>query len=112
MNKQYKIERKNAAIIGVDFIVVAIVILIISALSIAIIYPMIAGVPIASTDKLLQTATGYGTKFTPTANATVSLITNSGVALSLAPMMSIAAIAAGIITMLLFAFASAGRPGL
>ncbi len=112
MKGNQKFKKDEAGIIGVDFILAAVLILIVSAMAIAIVFPMIGGVPIAATDKTLQTATGYGTKFTPTANATITLISSTGTALGLAPMMAIAAIAAGIVTLLLYAFATAGRPTL
>jgi hypothetical protein len=111
-NQKYKIERKDAGIIGVDFILAAILILIVSAMAIAIVFPMIGGIPITATDNALRTAMGAGAGFTPTANASVGLVTTTGTVMGLAPMMALAAVAAGIISILLFAFGSVTRQGL
>ena len=113
MRINQNLRKDKTAIIGVDFIIAAIIILIIAALAIAMVYPMIGGVNTRATDLSLAKALGQNTTtYRPGGNATISLLTNTGVALSLSPMMAIASIAAGIITMLLYAFATAGRPGL
>ena len=111
-NRKFKIEKNEAGVIGVDFILAAILILIVSAMAIAIIFPMIAGVPIKATDDTLRTALGAASGFKPVANVTNTLVTNTGTTLGLAPMMALAAIAAGIISILLYAFGSVSRQGI
>ena len=111
MKGNQKFKKNEAGIIGVDFIIAAILILIMSALAIAIVFPMISGIPIKATDAALRAATG-NTKLNITANTSMTLVSSTGTVLALAPMMAIAAIAAGIVTLLLYAFSAAGRPGL
>ncbi len=113
MKANRSLRKEKSAIIGVDFILAAVLILIVSAMAVAIVFPMIGSVPMRATDVTLATALGKNTTlYRPTTNASVTLTLTAGTALGLAPMMAIATIAAGIVTLLLYAFATAKGPGL
>ena len=113
MKANRKFIEGDKGIVGVDFILAAILILIVTAMAIAIIFPMITGVNTKAIDNTLATALGENTsRSRHTANATKSLVLTTGTTLGLAPMMALAAIAAGIISILLYAFSYVGRQGL
>jgi len=106
-NRKFK-EDENGFIMGIDYLIGAILVLVMSALAIAIVYPIISGVPIASIDTSLRTALGGGAAMTPAANSTNTLLTTTGTVMGLNPMMALVYIAAGIIIVLLSAFSGAG----
>jgi len=91
-------ENKSGAI---NMIVMGLLILIISALAIAVFYPIISAVDTTTIDA------GFGgVNETPSANATSNVISTGNTVMGLNPLAGLVAVAAGIIALLLGAFLS------
>ena len=91
------VENKDAAI---NMIVMGLLILVISALAIAIFYPIISSVDTTTIDADLDG--------TPSANATATVVSTGNTVMGLNPLAALVAVAAGIITLLLGAFLVGG----
>ena len=91
---------------AVNMIMMGLLILIISALAIAIFYPIIGSVDTTTID-----ANFAGT---PSANATTVVLSTANTVMGLNPLAALVAVAAGIITLLLgaFIFGGGGMPKL
>ena len=107
MNLRHLNKEKHAALY---YIQLGIVILIMSALAVPIVGSVIGAIPANTIDAQLQTATGKGATYTPTANVTAVVARTSGTVLGLNPLAALVAVAAGMISLLVGAFVVA-RPG-
>jgi len=85
---------------AVNMIIMGLLILIISALAIAIFYPIIGAVDTTTIDA--------GLDGTPSANATATVVSTGNTVMGLNPLAGLVAVAAGIIALLLGAFLSGG----
>ena len=81
-----------------------IVILVMSVLAIAIVYPIIGGVSISTIDTSLQTQLSKGTGFTPTSNATQTVLSGTNIVMGINPLAALVAVAAGILLLLMGVF--------
>ena len=85
---------------AINMIIMGLLILIISALAIAIFYPIVSSV---DTDTIDADLDG-----TPAANATSTVVTTGNTVMGLNPLAALVAVAAGIVTLLLGAFLVGG----
>jgi hypothetical protein len=92
------------------YIQIGIVILMMSAIAIPIVGSVLGAIPANTIDAQLQTATGKGATYTPTANVTAIVVRTSGTVLGLNPLAALVAVAAGMISLLVGAFV-VSRPG-
>lgn len=103
------IENREGAL---NMIIMGLLILVISALSIAIFYPIIANIDTSTYDADLAVKLGHNAShYTPGANASDSVVTSANTVMGLNPLAALVAVAAGIITLLLGAFLVGGRGG-
>ena len=91
--------RKNHAG-AINMIVMGLLILVISALAIAIVYPIMGSVDTTTIDANFDG--------TPAANATNTVVTTTNTVMGLNPLAALVAVAAGIISLLLGAFLVGG----
>ena len=95
------------------YIQMGIVILIMSALAVPIVFSVIGAISPKTIDTALQSALGKTTVYTPTANATVAVLSTTGTVLALNPLAALVAVAAGMISLLVGAFVvTTGRQGI
>ena len=97
------IEDKNAAL---NMIMMGLLILIISALAIAIFYPVLSSIGNTTTlDTSLAARVGDTSgNYTPVANASATISGTANTVMGLNPLAALVAVAAGIVTLLLGAF--------
>jgi len=99
-------ENKNGAL---NMIIMGLLILVISALSIAIFYPVLRSVDTSTIDSSLASKLGENTTtYTPGANATGAIASTGNTVMGLNPLAALVAVAAGIVTLLLGAFLVGG----
>jgi len=91
------IKNNKAAI---NMIIMGLLILIISALAVAIFYPIVDSVDTDTIDA--------GLDGTPSANATATVVSTGNTVMGLNPLAALVAVAAGIVTLLLGAFLVGG----
>jgi hypothetical protein len=97
----------------IQYILTGIVILVMSVLAIAIVYPVIAGVNVQTIDTNLRTAMGESSDFKPAANATASVLSGANIVMGINPLAALVAVAAGILLLLMGVFTpGGGRAGL
>ena len=108
MSLRHFVKNKHGALY---YIQVGIVILVLSAIAIPIVGAVMASIPANTIDSQIRVAIGSTTlTYTPCANATALVVRTSGTVLGLNPLAALVAVAAGMISLLVGAFAY-NRPG-
>ena len=96
---------ENAAI---NMIIMGLLILVISVLAVAIIYPMMAGIDYDSIDRTLGWNGSAADNTRPSQNASNTILSTTNTVMGLNPLAALVAVAAGIISLLLGAFLVGG----
>jgi hypothetical protein len=103
--REFKTD-ENAVI---QYIMSGIVILVMSVLAIAIVYPMIAGVNLSTVDQQIATQLGENTTtYKPARNATNAVLSGANIVMGINPLAALVAVAAGILLLLMGVFTPGG----